>query len=63
MKKESEPIKVRARNGTEIFYTFKHWPLKDIDGIKFVSVVKTIPSSYKTQTMHWMRKDTLEYIK
>jgi hypothetical protein len=48
---------------TEQYYTFAHWASKDIDGVSFLPVVKEPPSQYKTQTMHYMRKDSLKEIK
>jgi ribosomal protein S19 len=31
--------KVRAKNGTDIFYTYSHWPIEEIDGQKFIPVL------------------------
>ena len=47
---------------TDMYYTFSHWPTKDIDGVTFISVVKEPPSN-KTQTIHFMRKDSLKAVK
>jgi len=47
----------------EIYYTYPHWPSKDIDGVEFLPVVKQIPSQSNTQTIHYMRKDSLEKVK
>ncbi len=55
--------KVRARNGTEIFYTYSHWPLEEIDGEKFIPVVREVPDSKKNQVVHYMKKDSMEYLK
>jgi hypothetical protein len=56
--------KVRSRlNQTEVYYTYSHWDLKEIDGVKFIPVVKTVPSNEKTQQIHYMRKDNMEYVK
>lgn len=66
MKKvNSKPIlkKVRARNGTDIFYTYSNWETKEIEGITFIPVVKSIPNQNKTQVIHYMKKDTMEYMK
>jgi len=56
--------KVRSRlNQTEVYYTYSHWDLKEIDGVKFIPVVKTVPSNENTQQIHYMRKDNMEYVK
>jgi hypothetical protein len=58
------PIKMRNKiSQTEVYYTYSHWPSKDIDGVEFLSVVKQPPSQSNTQTVHYMRKDSLEKIK
>jgi len=54
--------KVRSRTNLDTFYTYSHWPSKEIDGITFVPVVKNLPG-VQTQTLHYMRKDNLEYIR
>ena len=56
--------KVRSRlNQTEVYFTYSHWELKEIDGVKFIPVVKSMPSHEKTQQIHYMRKDNMEYVK
>ena len=55
--------KVRYRNGTEIYYTYTNWPIKEIDGVEYLSVVKEVPSHSKTQQLHYVRKDAMEYVK
>ena len=58
------PIKMRNRiSQSEVYYTYTHWPSKDIDGVEFLPVVKQVPSQTNTQTIHYMRKDSLEKIK
>mgnify|MGYP003705399735 CR=1 FL=1 len=59
----AKPIKVRVKVNNEIYYTFKHWPSKEIDGVEFIGVNKFEPSQKLTQQIHWMRKDSLEYVK
>ena len=56
-------LKVRAKNGTDIFYTYENWPIEDIDGVNFLSVVKDEPNPWKTQVIHYMRKDNMEIVK
>ena len=63
MKIETKPTKLRVISSKEIYYTFKHWPSKEIDGVEFVSVVKEEPSQTKTQVAHWLRRDSLEIVK
>lgn len=55
--------KVRARNGTDIFYTYSNWPINEIDGVSFLSVVKEVPNRDKIQVIHYMKKDNMEYVK
>lgn len=55
--------KVRAKNGTDIFYTYSNWSTTEIDGITFIAVVKELPNNYKNQVIHYMRKDNMEYVK
>lgn len=64
MKNQNNEIlkKVRVRTNQEIYYTYSHWPTKEIDGVEFISVVKHLPNNQK-QTLHLMRKESLEYVK
>jgi hypothetical protein len=55
--------KVRAKNGTDIFYTYSNWAINEIDGVTFLPVVKEIPDPKKNQVVHYMRKDNMEYVK
>jgi len=55
--------KVRAINGTDIFYTYSNWPIEIIDGVEFLPVVKELPDPWKTQVIHYMKKDKMEYVK
>jgi hypothetical protein len=55
--------KVRAINGTDIFYTYSNWPIETIDGIEFIPVVKQMPDPKKNQVIHYMKKDIMEYVK
>jgi hypothetical protein len=63
--KNSKPIlkKVRYKNGTDTFYTYTNWPVKEIDGVSYLSVVKNLPSHHETQVLHYVRKDAMEYVK
>ena len=62
--KTEKPIKLRnALHQSEVYYTFSHWPTKEIDGVMFLPVVKQPPTQSITQTVHYMRKDSLEKIK
>jgi hypothetical protein len=53
--------KVRARNGTDIFYTDPKWDTKEIDGVTFIAVSKEHP--FVSNQVHWMKKDNMEYVK
>jgi hypothetical protein len=59
--------KVRARNGTDIFYTYSHWETKEIDGITFIPVVKSPDPIHLIKNdpkqIRWMKKDNMEYVK
>jgi hypothetical protein len=58
------PIKMRNKiSQSEVYYTYTHWPSKDIDGVTFLPVVKSYPTNENTQTIHYMRKDSLEKTK
>jgi len=53
--------KVRNRiHIDETYYTYSHWPTKDIDGVAFLPIIKEITDTPK---VFYMRKDNLEYIK
>jgi hypothetical protein len=54
--------KVRSKTNQDIYYTYSNWATNEIEGITFIPVVKGIPSG-DTQTIHYMRKDNLEYVK
>ena len=61
--KNQKPIRVQVKSTKDIYYTFKHWPTNMIDGVEFIGVNKFEPSQNRTQTIHYLRKDTLEYLK
>lgn len=64
MKVLSKPIKMRNKfSPSEIYYTFHEWPVKEIDGVAFLAVNKLPPSHGVTQSIHFVRKDSLEKIK
>lgn len=50
-------------NETEIYYSYSHWPGKEIDGVEFLAVVTSTPSHHHTQTLKYMRKDSLKPLK
>lgn len=65
---KTEPILKKVRplgNLTDIYYTYSHWKTKFIDGVEYISVVKTNPTNdpMKPQLTYWMRKDNLETVK
>ena len=53
--------KVRSKANQDIYYTSPQWENKEIEGVIFMPVVK-MPTLDK-QNIHWMRKDSMEYIK
>lgn len=62
--KTEKPIKLRnTLHVNEVYYTYSHWSSKEIDGIEFIPVVKQPPSQSNTQSLHYMRKDSLEKVK
>ena len=52
--------KVRVRATSEVYYTDTAWETKEIDGIKFIPVIKNVGIR---ETPKLMRKDTLEFLK
>ena len=64
MKKANYKIrKVKPINGTDIYYTYSNWPIEEINGEDFIPVVKQKPSNDLQQKVHYMKKDTMEYVK
>lgn len=55
--------KVRVRTNHEEYYTLLNVPSKEIEGVMFLPVVKQVPSQQKTQPIHYIRKDSVEFIK
>lgn len=63
MKKE-RLLKMRNRfSQTDIYYSYSNWEEKEIDGVRFVPVVKSEPKENVRQNIHFMRKDSLEMVK
>jgi hypothetical protein len=51
-------------NNSEVYYTYSHWETKEIDGVAFLPVVKINPEENRnTSIIHFLRKDSVEYIK
>lgn len=61
--KKSTLKKVRTKINNEVYYTYSDWPSKEIDGVEFIAVNKILPTNNQTQSIHWLRKDSVEYIK
>ena len=59
--KQRAPIrKVRSKyNPNDMYYTSTDWGTKEIDGVKFVYVIKNIGIR---ETPKLMRRDSLEYM-
>ena len=63
MKKE-KLLKMRNKfSQTDIYYSFSNWEEKEIDGVKFIPVMKTEPKNNVQHNVHFMRKDSLELVK
>jgi hypothetical protein len=61
--KEHKPVKMRNKISLqEVYYTYTHWPVREIDGVSFLPVVKELPTNQKTPTIHYIRKDSLEKV-
>lgn len=59
-KKQNFKIRqVRNLRSGELYVTSAAWPIKDIDGVEFLSVKK----SAESQQTYLMRKEGLEFIK
>lgn len=52
-------------NLTDVYYTLNSIGTKTIDGVEFLPVYKKNPefNPASKQTIYWMRKDNLEFIK
>ena len=51
--------KVRNRlHLDEVYYTYSHWPIREIDGVAFLPVIKEVAST----KVYYMKKDNLEFI-
>jgi len=63
MKNKSKNIirKVRSKANQDIYYTSPEWKTKEIEGVVFMPVVKMPTMDQKM--VHWMRKDSMEYVK
>ena len=62
MKVKTVPMmrKVRVIANKEEYYTDNRWETKEIDGVKFIYVIKNIGIR---ETPKLMRRDSLEYLK
>jgi hypothetical protein len=63
LKSPGQLRKVRNKlNQEDVYYTYSNWEIKEIDGVKFLPVVKQ--SNHKaTQQIHYMKKDNMEYVR
>lgn len=55
--------KVKSKTNSDLYYTYSHWETNEIDGVLFLPVVKQEPNHFKTQTILYLRKDSIEYVK
>lgn len=61
--KEHKPVKMRNKFSlNEFYYTYPHWPFREIDGVIFLPVIKEMPNLQKPQSIHYIRKDSLERV-
>lgn len=60
--KKPKLLKVRSKSNGDTYYTYSDWPIREIDGVEFISVSKSYPD-HQTYQLFFMRKDWLEYIK
>ena len=49
------------RDHAAVYYTMIDWETKEIEGVVFMPVVKMPTMDQKM--VHWMRKDSMEYVK
>ena len=65
MKKVKIPtiLTVRTKTNQQTYYTWSHWPSKNIDGITFIPVNKFIPNNDSLREVHYIKKDNIEYVK
>lgn len=62
--KRDRIIKLRNKfSVADIYYSLSTWQEKEIDGVRFVPVVKTPPQENMKYNVHFMRKDSLELLK
>lgn len=54
--------KVRSKANQDVYYTSPQWETKEIEGVTFMAVTKSHPNGMPPQ-IHWMRKDSMEFIK
>lgn len=53
--------KIRSKANQDVYYTSPQWETKEIEGITFIAVTKMYPN--ESTQIHWMRKDSMEFIK
>ncbi len=57
---KDQPIKMRNRvTLTDVYYTYAHWSVKEIDGVIFLPVLRDL----KSKQIFYVRKDSLEKTK
>lgn len=60
-KKSGTLKKVRSKANSDTYYTYTHWPTKEIEGEVFIGVIKR-PDPYSDKVL-WMKKDSVEFVK
>lgn len=63
LKSPGQLRKVRNKlNQEDVYYTYSNWEVKEIDGVKFLPVVKQ-SNPKALQQIHYMKKDNMEYVR
>ena len=55
--------KVRSKMNADEYFTSPNWPIKEIEGVKYLTVVKHQPVPGINQQQHFLRQDAVEYVK
>lgn len=60
-KKSGTLKKVRSKANADEYYTYSHWPTKEIEGEVFIAVIKR-PDPYSDKVL-WIKKDSVNFVK
>lgn len=56
-------VKMRNRLTLDEYYTSPQWKTKEIDGVVFMPVLKSLPGEKTQPSPFWMKKESLEKVK